>query len=207
MKQHRIALVTCLTAATTAIILLCAAGAVAETPGTIPESASSGTTVSLPAEQEAWVSSAQNSTNFGGLGYVWVGRGKGSGSVTGALRAYTWFDVSGIPVNARIVDANLVATIWDDQGPDDHFHYCAVRPFTSWDESSVSWNDQPGTTSGGSCLDISASGGQVSWDVTNSVQYFHDGSWENYGLGLMPNSMTNPIRRRMRGCSATSCFR
>ncbi len=142
----------------------------------------------------AWVSSVEPDTNFGGLGYAWVGYGQGTGAACcSALRGLVKFDLSSIPAGTVITDARLYATIWDAQGPPDHFMYWAGRANTRWTEGSVTWNNKPNATWGLSGVDISATYGQVSWDVTAYVQGMFDGSWVNHGFYLMrENDETDP---------------
>jgi len=95
----------------------------------------------------AWVSSVEPSANFGGRGYIWVGYGQGTGEACcSTLRGLVKLDLSSIPANAHVTDAVLYATIWDAQGPPDHFVYYAGRSMdqaTCWTEGGVTWNNKP----------------------------------------------------------------
>ncbi len=158
---------------------------------TVPNSKLACTTsaqVLLEPTTMAWVSSAEPNTNFGGLGYVWVGYGQGSGAACcSTLRGLVKFDLSSIPADATVTDARLYATIWNAQGPPDHFTYWAGRAMdqvTRWTEESVTWNNSPNHTWGLFGTDISATFGQVSWGVTDYVQGMVDGSYYNNGFSL-----------------------
>ncbi|HEY62981.1 MAG TPA: DUF11 domain-containing protein, partial [Caldilineae bacterium] len=144
----------------------------------------------------AWVSSAEPDTNFGGRGYIWVGYGHGTGDTLSALRGLVKFDLSGIPSDAIITEARLYAAIIDAQGLPDHFVYYAgyaLDQMTRWTEDGVTWNNHPNAAWGTAYLDISATFGQVSWDVTTIVQGMIDGRWVNNGFYLMrENDQTDP---------------
>ncbi|NOZ27040.1 MAG: DUF11 domain-containing protein, partial [Chloroflexi bacterium] len=141
----------------------------------------------------AWVSSAEPDVNFGGRGYVWVGYGHGTGDTLSALRGLVKFDLSGVPSDAVVTEARLYATIIDAQGPPDHFLYCPGRPSVAWDETTVTWNSKPGMLGGSPCIDLSATAGQIAWDVTTAVQEIHGGLVPNDGFYLVRmNDETDP---------------
>ncbi|NOZ72199.1 MAG: DUF11 domain-containing protein, partial [Chloroflexi bacterium] len=147
---------------------------------------------------ESWVSSAEPDTNFGGQGFIWAGYGKGSGDSTSTLRGLVQFDLSGIPAGATIIEARLYATIWKAQGPPDHFRYCPGRAVTAWNEASVTWNNKPTMAGGPPCTDISATSGQVSWDMTNTVQEMVAGLTNNHGFYLVRENDTSDPQEHTR---------
>ncbi len=173
------------------VIFLLLASAVAG--GLTTQATDTGTQVLLSPTSIAWVSSAEPGTNFGGQGYMWVGYGEGSGTHVSTLRGLVKFDLSGIPAGATVTGATLYATIWNAQGPPDHFLYCSGRVTSAWQEASVTWNNGPAMLGGGGCTDISTTSGQVSWDVTTMVRDIASGFTSNNGFYLTrENDTTDP---------------
>ena len=175
------------------IASLAGAGSLAYGPPAPAAWAASQSQVTLDPIAIAWVSSAEPGTNFGGRGYAWVGYGRGTGpACCSTLRGLIKFDLSGIPAGQVVTDARLYATISGAQGPADSFLYHAGRALAAWNESSVTWSNKPQITWLPS-TSISATSGQVSWDVTSLVQGMLDGRWPNDGFSLKrENDDTDP---------------
>lgn len=103
---------------------------------------------------------------------------------TSALRSLVRFDLSAVPRNAKIANATVYLFLESS---------CAIRgksypvytyPVTApWDETGVTWNNQPPT---GSIVNTITIGGQ-DWnyhgsDVTSLVQKWVSGAQPNYGV-------------------------
>ncbi len=147
----------------------------------------------------AWISSALPDANYGGLGYMWVGYGPGSGAYPGQLRGLVQFDLSWIPPTDTVTSARLYATILDSQGPEDEFAYYVGRIREPWDEDEVTWSSRPNASWYGNSTDVRVTGGQISWDVTDAIQEQHSGSRDVHGLYFKrEDEDTNPqIHARM----------
>ena len=165
------------------ILALMGSGSIAQgSSPTEPATTQSQTTLSPTAI--AWISSAEPHANFGARGYVWVGYGQGTGTACcSTLRGLVKFDLDSLPAGNVVTSARLYATISSAQGPADTFAYHVGRVQSYWGQYSVTWSGKPSITWGPS-VSISATGGQVSWDVTDYVQGMRDGRWANEGLGL-----------------------
>lgn len=139
--------------------------------------------VTLTADQDAKVLASSPTTNFGGLSVVDIVLGAGATDVS---RGFVHFDISGQPASVekaylRIFSAaifNLAANTRKIQ---------AYLPTGSWDESTVTWNNQPGVSAtvanpAANFYTSYASGLGVYYDVTS----IYNSSWNtnNYGLRL-----------------------
>ncbi len=87
--------------------------------------------------KDAAISSSIPTNNFGNETYSWVG--DFSGTIT---RLYIQFNLSSVPVNARIVDADLLLYQYFTFGGSD-FTIELLKINNSWDESTISWDLQP----------------------------------------------------------------
>ncbi len=173
-----ILLVVLVTLATTVSSLADAAVAPPEPPVPLEQQ-------SLNPSKMAWVSSAEPGTNFGHRGNIWVGYGHGTGAALSTLRGLVLFDLPIIPASQMVTDARLYATLIGAQGEPDHFIYRVARVTGFWSESGVTWNSKPALGPTVAALDLSATTGQVSWDVTDWVQGYYAGQWYNDGLYLL----------------------
>jgi len=101
-------------------------------------------------------------------------------------RSYLQFDLSSVPPNAVILDADLVL----------YHHFSSVisslpiglyEVTESWEENIITWNNQPASsTEVEDILYILAGlpGYFVSWDIEGLVKGWHDGIITNYGMVL-----------------------
>jgi hypothetical protein len=126
------------------------------------------------------VSTANPSTNYGGLFYSVVGN-----SVSAIGRNYIEFKPLTIPANARVVYANLKLYQYATFGTD-NFTIGLYKITGDWDESTITWNLQP-TSSTDAEITINITAGVTtwkSWDIVALVQGWLDGTINNYGVVL-----------------------
>lgn len=137
--------------------------------------------------KDAAISSSIPTNNFGNETYSWVG--DFSGTIT---RLYIQFNLSSVPVNARIVDADLLLYQYFTFGGSD-FTIELLKINNSWDESTISWDLQP-TRSSDPIITSSISAGATtwnSWDIDDLVQGWLDGGIANYGANLKDTHETS----------------
>lgn len=142
--------------------------------------------ITLPPTAIAYVRSATPDTRLGARDYVWAGYGcdDWSPDCMATTRGLVRFDLSGIPMNSVIVDAQLRASIIGSHGeatPNNSYHVASVR--AGWSESNVTWKNMPNVGVVYDTVMISSVRGQVTWQVTRLVQEWHDGP-VNYGIYL-----------------------
>ncbi len=108
-------------------------------------------------------------------------------SVAGNMRGYLEFDFSSIPAGAVIIDARLSLYGYTDYAP--HHYFTTLNTFLiqrvteDWDESLITWNNQPASVSANEVKFLStAFPGQdfTRIDVRNLVQDMIDGG--NHGF-------------------------
>ena len=113
----------------------------------------------------------------------------------GRVRSLIEFDLSSIPVNSVITEANLNLYAHDNTAPTMGQHSplsgsnsgFIQRVTSSWDESTVTWNNQPSsTTTGQVSLPMSTSPTEdyLDIDVTNIVNDMYTNPATNYGFML-----------------------
>ncbi|MCJ7689680.1 MAG: DNRLRE domain-containing protein [Clostridiaceae bacterium] len=137
--------------------------------------------------KDAAISSSIPTNNFGNETYSWVG--DFSGIIT---RLYIQFNLSSVPANARIVDADLLLYQYITFGGSD-FTIELLKINNSWDESTVSWDLQP-TRSSDPIITSSITAGATtwnSWDIDDLVQSWLDGGIANYGANLKDTHETS----------------
>lgn len=137
--------------------------------------------------KDAAISSSIPTNNFGNETYSWVG--DFSGTIT---RLYIQFNLSSVPVNARIVDADLLLYQYFTFGGSD-FTIELLKINNSWDESTISWDLQP-TRSSDPIITSSITAGATtwnSWDIDDLVQGWLDGGIANYGANLKDTHETS----------------
>lgn len=130
----------------------------------------------------AYVRSTTPDTRLGGRDDVWAGYGcdDWSPDCMATTRGLVRFDLSGIPMNSVIVDAQLRASITGYHGeatPNNSYQVASVR--AGWSESNVTWGNMPNVGVVYDTVMISSVRGQVTWRITRLVQEWHDGSLNN----------------------------
>jgi hypothetical protein len=137
--------------------------------------------------KDATISSAIPASNFGNETYSWVGD-----FGTTITRLYIQFNLSSVPANARIVDADLLLYQYFTFGGSD-FTIKLQKINNSWDESTISWDLQP-TCSSDPIITINITAGATtwkSWDIDDLVQAWLDGGIANYGAALKDTHETS----------------
>jgi len=131
-----------------------------------------------PAGKDAAISSSIPANNFGNETYSWVGDFS-----TTITRLYIQFNLSSVPANARITDADLLLYQYFTVGGSD-FTIELQKINNNWDESTISWDLQP-TRSSDPIITSSITAGATtwkSWDIDDLVQAWLDGGIANYGV-------------------------
>jgi|GEM_PF-792474 len=132
----------------------------------------SGTIICLQAIEDTYVNSNDPEANYGS------GNGITSGMNSGSVyRGFIKFDLSSIPASQVVIGAKLRLenSYISIPAPELEVYRCR----DNWDESTVTWNDQPGNASTG-LIPINrtiVSGDETFWDVTDEVDddYVYDG--------------------------------
>jgi len=137
--------------------------------------------------KDAAISSTIPASNFGNETYSWVGD-----FGTTITRLYIQFNLSSVPANARIVNADLLLYQYFTFGGSD-FTIELQKINNSWDESTISWDLQP-TRSSDPIITINITAGATtwkSWDIDDLVQAWLDGGIANYGAVLKDTHETS----------------
>ena len=126
------------------------------------------------------VESAYSTSNYA----LWPFTGIGNSAST-IVRTYIKFDLSSIPANARVSDADLKLYQYDTIGTE-NFTIELLKINNSWDESTICWDLQP-TRSSDPIISSSITAGATTWeywDIDTLVQGWLDGTITNYGMML-----------------------
>jgi uncharacterized repeat protein (TIGR01451 family) len=127
-------------------------------------------------------------TNYGSRSYMYAGYDhSGCSLYSGKVaRSLVRFDLSSIPAGASIRDAklHLRLTGWCYYvGHSQPRTVTIYRADAGWSESSVTWNNKPGCAESYASASVSVtSRGWHSFDITNLVRGWVNGSFSNYGL-------------------------
>lgn len=126
------------------------------------------------------VESALPANNYALLPFTGIGN-----SASTIVRTYIKFDLSSIPADARVVDADLRLYQYDDLGTD-NFTIGLYKITSDWEESTIDWDPQP-TSSTDAEITNNITVGAItweSWDIDTLVQGWLDGTITNYGTVL-----------------------
>ncbi len=109
----------------------------------------------------------------------------GNLSVSIILRAHLQFDVSILPTDAVIVNADLKLYQYQTIGTES-FVIGLHQVTESWEENMITWNNQPDyLPSPESTITVTVGAlTWLSWDITSLLQGWLDGSIANYGVVL-----------------------
>ena len=124
----------------------------------------SGTLISLQAIEDTYANSANPDTNYGSGNAITSGMSSGS-----IYRAFIKFDLSSIPPGQVVIGAKLRLENSFISIPAPQLD--VFRASDRWDESTVTWNKQPGNASAPP-IPINrslVSGDETFWDVTEDV--------------------------------------
>lgn len=136
--------------------------------------------------------------NFGGVNDMWVGYDHCL-SPNGAIsRSLLRFDLSAIPAGTQISSARLYLDLINSCDIGSRTHTATVyRASASWSAGAVTWNNKPGYAEAYDSRAItSGAWGWYSFDVTNLVRGWVNGSFPNYGMMVRgPESSDNTSAR------------
>ena len=136
-------------------------------------------------------------TNFGDATEMWAGYDYCE--VGQVSRSLLQFDVSSIPVIPKGATLHLYLTDICYTGA--HTHVVTVyRTSVNWSESSVTWSVQPGFAEAYGSASVSVPGGGGQWysfDVTDLVGGWVNGSFSNYGLMVRGQESTGGSSARV----------
>ena len=120
-------------------------------------------------------------TNYGNNQYFSLG----NLSVSIIVRAHLQFDVSILPTDAVIVNADLKLYQYQTIGTEG-FVIGLHQVTESWEENMITWNNQPDyLPSPESTITVTVGAlTWLSWDITSLLQGWLDGSITNYGVVL-----------------------
>ncbi|GAG60982.1 unnamed protein product [marine sediment metagenome] len=118
--------------------------------------------------------------------------GIGNSTAPNTVRAYIQFDLSTIPEGIVVTDADLKLYHYSSWGSA-AFTIGLYKVTGSWLENSITWNNQPTSSSDAEFL-RSIPAGSInywrSWDIDTLVQGWLDGTITNYGMLLMDTDET-----------------
>jgi len=107
-------------------------------------------------------------------------------------RSYIQFDLSSVPENARVTDADLRLYQYDTTGTG-NFTIDLYKVTSEWQEGTINWNSQPSysTEAEYSCNITAGAVTWKSWDIDDLVQGWMDGTISNYGMVLIDTDETS----------------
>lgn len=144
----------------------------------------------LPATQDAYVSQYYFNSNFGGSPALYIGRFAGPGDV---YRSLLKFDLSTLPTLSAIQSAQLILFVDRKDVPGSQL-VTIYQTLSEWNESLVTWNNQPGGVSvfSGNIVDGNV-GSFVSFDITALVQAWYNFIVPNTGLLIQGVETSNAL--------------
>lgn len=136
----------------------------------------------LPAVRDSYTASNRPDTNYGNDENLAVGYQLSDGD-PGALRSFIQFDFpGGIPAGSTINQARVRLYQRSATGIGD-MRIVINRPSGSWDESSITWGNQPGFAGGERASEfIDSSTGHKEWNITGLAQEWKSGAVPNHGI-------------------------
>jgi hypothetical protein len=140
-----------------------------------------GTMVFEPTD-DSYVSSTAPDQNAGNLDSLSIRSGGSSNNWWAAPTIK--FNLSSLPLNSVVLSAtlNLYYYAYADGNPVGR-HLVMYRFLGDWVEESINWNNMPSINPTQTTVSYVPSTPEtwITWDVTNDVQHFFDGSIGNYG--------------------------
>lgn len=140
--------------------------------------------VELEAISDAYIWNANPNTNYGS-GVVLYGGYDGSHR----LKTLILFDLSSIPADADIFMGELYLWCNVFHGTPSSGIGCSCI-IEIWDENSVTWNNEPNSSSVSKWVDWPGSGDWLVFDLTPRVQEWHAGTLDNYGVKVYSSGST-----------------
>ena len=122
--------------------------------------------------------------NYGAYERLVVNESIGSGDYR--ARSLIQFDLSGTPAETMILSATCALYFYDSDPLDREHTVGAYRIVEDWTESGATWNNASDIYDPSYCYDIAlvagANYGWYSWDVTQLVQEWVNGTYPNHGM-------------------------
>lgn len=140
-------------------------------------------TVSLTPSADTYVFNSSGDTNFGTVDSTYVSFGNGPAFG----RAYYQFDLSSIPAGSTINSATLSLPLKSISAVVTVQMYMS-RPDVAWNETSLTWNNQPAMTNVQTKLFNTQS--PSTWDMTDAVKNWVANSWANNGVVIKTSENT-----------------
>lgn len=136
--------------------------------------------------KDSMISATNPNNNFGNNQFLMVSYGPAY-----EVRGLVEFDLgvlSGATINAAKLD------LWIGPGNSTNYNFGVYRITASWQETSVTWNNQPAHNA--TAYDVKmisgSPGGPDTWDVKKLVQEWANKTYPNYGLMVKRVDMKNP---------------
>ena len=149
--------------------------------------AASTSTITIYPSDDTYVYAYDANGNYGSSSTLQVGRYNGDDQYERI--AYLKFNLSSIPDGAVIVSATL--KLYDSSTAS--INIKVYRVTEDWSESDINWNNKPSFDESYAYASVN-SGGSGSWfeaDITELVEEWLDGTYDNYGVALRaPSSST-----------------
>ena len=140
----------------------------------------------LTSEADACVLQGYPTTNLGSTTDMWAGYDDYLDPDGQIVRSLIKFDVSSVPAGASINSVTLRVYKWNSWDyPGRSRTITAYRISSNWSESTVTWNSRPSYAEAYGSASVSHDGtGWYSFDVTNLVKAWANGTYPNYGVML-----------------------
>ena len=136
---------------------------------------------------DSTVEAAFPDSNYGIWPVAWIGN-----SASAIARMYIKFDLSAVPANTRVVDADLKLYQYYTSGTD-NFTIGLYKITSDWDESTIDWDPQPNSSTDAEITNNITAGAITwkSWNIDTLVQSWLDGTITNYGMVLKDTEETS----------------
>jgi len=156
----------------------------------IPSASVSNTTLQPgPVEgMDALVSNFAPNINFGAGKILDVGNND-----VAIVRSYFQFDLSSIPLDALMLDADLMLYQYDTPYIDENFEAYLFRVTGQWDDKAITWNSQPSHFTEAETSKTLIVGEKVwtVWDIKDLAQGWVNDPTSNYGCVLIDTDETS----------------
>ncbi len=151
------------------------------------------TTVTLSPSHDAYVNDSAPNSNFN-TAYLVVGRS--TGEFLPAYRSLLRFNLAGIPTTATVTSSSLRLNLQSVEGTG-ALTVEARRALATWSGTTVTWNNQPGSSSPVTTTSVGTSiGAFYSFAVGGTVQGWVDGTNTNNGFVLTASGEATQTRTR-----------
>ena len=164
------------------------------------------TVLELPPTADTYVALGRPTQNFGGdtlfLGYNNVG------DQFGTQRTFIRFDIAGnIPSVATIQSARLRLHLsFASPNADVPMNTLVQRVTSTWDETLLTWNNQPSGTDERPGVAVGNALDWVEWDVTDLVAGWSNGTFSNNGLLIIGDEQVQERERAFYARETTTTF-